>query len=99
MNVAGKKTESGGSLRIDKDEWVKAEHKSRKILALGLTLDICKSFFSWFPNCTSSLAYTYAYFYLTLLKVELKPITQIIVQIFYCLSFSQSSGIGLSRTF
>ena len=42
--------ESGRDLRINKDEWVKTDLKSRKQLALGLQLDICKSFFSWFPD-------------------------------------------------
>ncbi|XP_030203923.1 cytosolic phospholipase A2 gamma isoform X2 [Gadus morhua] len=55
--LKGKKMESGRDLRINKDEWVKTDLKSRKQLALGLQLDICKSFFSWFPDLKNARFY------------------------------------------
>ena len=50
INAVGKRTVSMRALRINKDEWVQADLKSRKTLALGLLMDICKSFFIWFQD-------------------------------------------------
>ena len=62
INAVGKKTVSGRDLRINKDEWVQADLKSRKTLALGLLLDICKSFFSWFQDLASGKNLLFAVF-------------------------------------
>ncbi|XP_056463091.1 cytosolic phospholipase A2 gamma-like [Gadus chalcogrammus] len=53
--LKGKKTVSGSDLMINEDEWLEADLKSRKKLAHGLSLDICKSFWSWFPDLKNAI--------------------------------------------
>ncbi|CAL8404632.1 unnamed protein product [Boreogadus saida] len=53
--LKGQKTVSGRDLMINGDEWLEADLKSRKKLALGLSLDIVKSFWSWFPDLNNAI--------------------------------------------
>ena len=62
INAVGKRTVSMRALRINKDEWVQADLKSRKTLALGLLLDICESFFSWFQDLKNGKNLLFAVF-------------------------------------
>ncbi|CAL8361442.1 unnamed protein product [Gadus morhua 'NCC'] len=53
--LKGKKTVSGSDLMINEDEWLEADLNSRKKLAHGLSLEICKSFWSWFPDLKNAI--------------------------------------------
>ena len=72
---------------INEDEWLEADLNSRKKLAHGLSLEICKSFWSWFPDLKNGTNLLFAVFFSCIPHWNKSIELQWNISIFYCFVF------------
>ena len=78
---------SGSDLMINEDEWLEADLNSRKKLAHGLSFEICKSFWSWFPDLKNGTNLLFAVFFSCIPHWSKSNELQWNISIFYCFVF------------